>query len=199
MEKNNKLIIIILSVVCLCLCGVIGYLVISANNEKCNLPETGQVETENKVDKETNEDVNSEVTEEGDGTNLDEEVDEEYDEEYEYLISFDDVKKYTSKDVSKITLTIPCDNCSDPEVNIITICKEEDIEYILDTLDDMIYVGKLPEGIGLTTAFAIEITNNDYESISIVFAGEESLWINGAEYKLTRKDLAEELENKYLK
>lgn len=183
MEKNSKLIIIILSIVCLCLCGVIGYLVISDRNEKCNLPEKDKFETENKVDEEDEE--------------LD--LDEEYAEEDEYLISFDEAKAYTEKDVSKISLTIPCDNCSDPEVHTITICEKEDIKYILDTLDDMSYVDKLPEGIGLTTAFVIEITNNDYESISIVFAGEDSLWINDDEYKLANKDLATELKNKYLK
>lgn len=166
MEKQSKIIIIVLTIICLGLGGTVGYLVLNGSQEKCNskVPETNSKNDEVFIEERP--------------------VEDDYEEEVN-LVSIEEVKKYTSKDILYVYLDIPCedDSCLDPVSHSIVICDQKEIDYLLNIFDKIETTEQGPES-GLITAKAIRFITIDSKVIDVVLSGEDLVWINGTEFKL---------------
>ena len=166
MEKNSKIIIIVLAIICLGLGGTVGYLVLNNSQEKCKfeVPETNSKNENEYVEERPAED--------------------DYEEEVK-LVSIEEIKNYTSEDILYVYLDIPCedDSCANPVSHRIVICDQKEIEDLLNIFDKIETMEQGPEP-GLITAKLIRFITNDDKSINVVLAGEDEVWVNGTEFKL---------------
>ena len=167
MEKNSKIIIIVLAIICLGLSGTVGYLVLNNSQEKCTskVPETNSKNENEYIEERPSED--------------------DYYEEEVKLVSIEEAKKYTSKDIKYVYLDIPCedDSCVDPVSHSIVICDQKEIDNLLNIFDKIEKTEQSPE-TGLITANLIRFITKDDKSINVVLAGEDEVWVNGTEFKL---------------
>lgn len=178
MNQNSKIIITILSIACLFLCITTGYLLLSNPQEKCKT----QIDDNNNITSE--EDIEN---------NIENDISDNEETDYE-------PPKYGFNEIDKVVFTVPCSGCGDPESHILTICEQEDIEYILDFMNKFEYVGKAPTETSLSiNPYVIEVVDYNSQSISFAFRTDGVAWLDGDEYKLSDIGLIEELENRFLK
>lgn len=178
MNQKSKFIITILSIVCLFLCVATCYFALSNPPEKC----------ENPID-----DKSNIVSEEDGENNIENDMpdNEEID---------DETPEYGFNEIDKVVFTIPCSGCGDPESHVLTICRQEDIEYILYFMNKFEHVGKAPTETSLSiNPYVIEVVDYNSQSISFAFRSDGVAWLDGDEYKLSDISLIEELENRFLK
>lgn len=180
MENKKNIIIGILCVIIVVLIAVIGFIIGTkyADKEKDIINESSDVESNTEINDNNTENEDTNIT----------------------------FKNYTLENISNIVINKLCDNCIDPEFDVVTISNQNDIKYILKQLDDATLISTISDEFGFEFLFNIEITYNEDPSTVVIFLDNGNVAINYSvgvgetgygEYKLSNTNLKNELIEKY--
>ena len=113
------------------------------------------------------------------------------------------VDQEKSNNISSIKISKPCDDCTDPEYEEKTINDTNEINSILEELEKVTFVDKVPDGIGFGFPLTIEVSYKDSKVDTYLFLSSDKLVIrysgddSYSEYELTNKNFKNELIQRY--
>ena len=112
---------------------------------------------------------------------------------------------YNTDQIKNVEVEVPVKNASDPEMKKVTITNKNEIADILSNVTNLELVGKMP-AVGFLTNVTITVNYKGDPSAKIIILDNGNVAINFgvgagesgyAEYKITNKNLSNELTNKY--